>query len=105
MRKISLSAAVLAATISLGSVASMVAPAMADGLTSTRNIITVLGVGAAVGVTNYNHKKRIKNNEQNEQQRRQSEYRDWYYNKYGYYPSQQRVDDWYYRHYGVNPSK
>ena len=83
---------------------AIAAPALADGLTSTRNIITVLGAAAAVGVTNYNHKKRIKNQELEEQQRRQSSYRDWYYNKYGYYPSQQRVNDWYYRKYGVTPS-
>jgi len=101
MKKFSVGAAILAATISLGSVA---APALADGLTSTRNIFTVVGAAAAVGITNYNHKKRIKQQEQQEQQRRQSEYRDWYYNKYGYYPSQQRVNDWYYRHYGVTPS-
>lgn len=101
MKKNVFGAALLAASISLGSVA---APALADGLTSTRNIITVLGVGAAVGITNYNHKKRIKNQEDQEQHRRQSSYRDWYYNKYGYYPSQQRVNDWYYRKYGVAPS-
>ena len=101
MRKTPYGAALLAVALSLGSVAT---PVLADGLDSTRNIITVLGAAAAVGITNYNHKKRIKNNEQQEEQRRQSEYRDWYYNKYGYYPSQHRVDVWYYRHYGVRPS-
>ncbi len=100
MKKRSLGAAVLTVAISMGTVA---APALADGLTSTRNIITVLGAAAAVGVTNYNHKKRIKNQENDEQARRQSQYRDWYYNKYGYYPSQQRMNDWYYRKYGVAP--
>jgi hypothetical protein len=102
MRNTPFCATALAVALSLGSVA---APALADGLTSTRNIITVLGAAAAVGVTNYNHKKHIKNNEQQEEQRRQSEYRDWYYNKYGYYPSRHRVNDWYYRHYGVHTSE
>lgn len=100
MNKNILGASLLAAVISLGSVAS---PALADGAASTRNIFGALGAAAAIGITNYNHKKHIKNDENSEQHRRQTSYRDWYYNKYGYYPSQQQTNDWYYRKYGVAP--
>ncbi|MBV8150076.1 MAG: hypothetical protein JO101_04915 [Candidatus Eremiobacteraeota bacterium] len=82
---------------------SSMLPALADGAASTRNII-LGGAAAAIGVTNYNHKKRIKQQEMQEQARRQSAYRDWYYKKYGQYPTDQQFRDWYYRTYGVRPS-
>ena len=91
-------ATALAATISLGSLA----PALADGAASTRNIL-IGGAAAAVLITNYNHKKRAKQNELKQQAKRQSAYRSWFYNKYGYYPTQQQYKDWYYRTYGTNP--
>ncbi|MFN2460679.1 MAG: hypothetical protein ABR591_08335 [Candidatus Velthaea sp.] len=94
-----LSASALAAAVTVGSVA----PALADGAASTRNII-LGGAAAAIGITNYNHKKRIKQEEMREQARRQAQYRSYFYNKYGYYPSQQQFSDWYYRTYGVRPS-
>ncbi len=79
-------AAALAATIAVGPLA---APALADGKASTRNII--LGTGAAVGagilVTNYNHKKRIKREENATTQRRQTAYRERYYRIHGHYPN------------------
>ncbi|HEY8315163.1 MAG TPA: hypothetical protein VIG51_13460 [Candidatus Baltobacteraceae bacterium] len=91
-------AAALTAAIALGSVA----PAMADGKASTRNII-LLGTAAGILVTNYNHKVREKRAEKRAVGRRQSAYRDWYYHKYGYYPTQSQFDRWYRQTYGVNP--
>jgi hypothetical protein len=66
-------ATALTAAISLGTLA----PALADGAASTRNII-LGGAAAAVLVTNYNHKKRIKQAELREQARRQSAFRSWF---------------------------
>ena len=94
-----LTASALAATMTFGAVA----PALADGAASTRNIL-VGGAAAAVLITNYNHKKRIKQGEMREQSRRQSSYRTYFYRRYGYYPTQQQFRDWYYRTYGVYPS-
>ncbi|MFN2459830.1 MAG: hypothetical protein ABR591_03940 [Candidatus Velthaea sp.] len=75
----------LALAISAGSVA----PALADGAASTRNII-LGGAAAAVLVTNYNHKKRIKRQEDQQAQRRQARanarYRAAYYRAHGHYP-------------------
>lgn len=77
-------AAALAATIAAGPLAS---PVLADGKASTRNII--LGAGAAYGagvlVTNYNHKKRAKREEDATRARRQA-YRQRFYQIHGYYP-------------------
>ena len=89
----------LTAAIALGS--SL--PALADGAASTRNII-IGGAAAAIGITNYNHKKRIKQQEMQEQTRRQQAYRQWYYQKYGEYPTDQQFRDWYVKTYGVQPS-
>ena len=94
-----LTVSALAAAVTVGTVA----PALADGAASVRNIL-IGGAAAAVLVTNYNHKKHIKQNEQREQARRQSSYRSYFYHKYGYYPSQQQFRDWYYRTYGAYPS-
>ena len=94
-----LTASALAATMTFGAVA----PALADGAASTRNII-IGGAAAAVLITNYNHKKRIKQNEQREQARRQSSYRSYFYHRYGYYPTDAQFRNWYQRPYGVNPS-
>ncbi|GAC1355176.1 MAG: hypothetical protein NVSMB31_15600 [Vulcanimicrobiaceae bacterium] len=91
-------ATALAATISLGTLA----PALADGAASTRNII-LGGAAAAVLVTNYNHKKHIKQAEMREQARRQAAFRSWFYRKYGYYPTESQYRQWYYRTYGQNP--
>ncbi len=78
-------AAALAATIAAGPLAS---PALADGKASTRNII--LGAGAAYGagvlITNYNHKKRAKREEDSARSRRQAAYRARFYRIHGYYP-------------------
>ncbi len=91
-------AAALAAAIGLGATA----PALANGAASTRNII-LLGIGAGVLVTNYNHKVREKRAQSHQAERRQAAYRDWYYKKYGYYPTQEQFDQWYKQTYGVSP--
>lgn len=101
MKSKTLAAGVLSAVIALGPLA---APALADGGASTRNILLGIGAAVGIGVTNYNHKKKIKQAENQQEQRRQSSYRQYFYNKYGYYPSEQQYHDWYYRNYGVNPS-
>ncbi len=92
-------ASALAAAISI----STIAPAFADGAASTRNII-IGGAAAAIGIVNWNRRKRQKQEEQREQARRQAQYRSYFYNKYGYYPSNDQFKDWYFRTYGVSPS-
>ncbi len=91
-------AAALAAALSLG----MAAPALANGAASTRNII-LLGTAAGILITNYNHKVREKRAQQHEVTRRQEAYRDWFYHKYGYYPTYDQFKQWYLQTYGVNP--
>ncbi len=93
-------AAALVAAMGLGASA----PALADGKASTRNII-LFGTAAGVAVTSYNHKLREKRAEQQEVNRRQSAYRDWYYKKFGYYPTQEQFDQWYRQAYGVSPQQ
>ena len=100
MNKLLLTGA-LAGAIAVGPLAG---PAFADPAASTRNILIGIGAAAAVGITNYNHKKRIKQNERKEQARRQASYRAYFYHKYGYYPTDQQFHDWYVRTYGVQPS-
>lgn len=94
-----LTASALAATMTFGAVA----PALADGAASTRNIL-VGGAAAAILVTNYNHKVRQKREEQREQTRRQASYRSYFYRRYGHYPSEGQYRSWYYRTYGMWPS-
>ncbi len=91
-------AVALAAAMGLGTMA----PALADGAASTRNII-LFGAAATLFGINYSRKVREKREEQHEVQRRQSAYRDWYYKKYGYYPTQEQFDKWYKQTYGVTP--
>jgi hypothetical protein len=95
----SLTASILAAAVSLGTMT----PALADGAASTRNIL-IGGAAAALTLVNWNKKKRQKQEEQREQARRQAQYRSYFYNKYGYYPNNDQFRDWYFRTYGVNPS-
>ncbi|HEY8322788.1 MAG TPA: hypothetical protein VIG46_13440 [Candidatus Baltobacteraceae bacterium] len=92
----------LAAALALSMTGGMVAPALADGAATTRNII-LLGAAAGVLVTNYNHKVRAKRAEQQETTRRQTAYRTWFYQKYNYYPTYDQFKKWYYQTYGVDP--
>ena len=94
-----LTAGALCAAISFGSAA----PAFADGAAATRN--TLIGVAAAViGLSNWNNKRHIKQQEHQEQGRRQQAYREWYYKKYGRYPTENEFRQWYVKTYGVEPS-
>ena len=93
-----LTAATLAATMTFGAVA----PALADGAASTRNII-IGGAAASILVTNYNHKVRAKREQQRESSRRQASYRQYFYQQHGYYPSDAQVRSWYMSRYGVSP--
>jgi len=94
-----ITAGVLCAAIALG----MASPALANGATSFRNIV-ILGTAAALTLTNWNHKRHIKQEEMQEQGRRQQAYREWYYQKYGHYPTESEFKDWYVKTYGVQPS-
>lgn len=94
-----MTAGALCAAITFGSLS----PALADGAASTRNIF-IAGAAAAIGIVNWNHKKRIKQQEMQEQSRRQSAYREWYYKKYGHYPTDQEFRDWYAKTYGIQPT-
>ncbi|MGH7661294.1 MAG: hypothetical protein ACRENA_10330 [Vulcanimicrobiaceae bacterium] len=94
-----LTTGVLCATLAIGTVS----PALADGGAATRNFV-LLGAAAAIGITNWNHKRHIKQEEMHEQGRRQEAYREWYYKKYGTYPTDAQFHDWYVKTYGVPPS-
>jgi hypothetical protein len=94
-----ITAGALCAAIAMGTAA----PALADGAASTRNIL-IAGAAAAISIINWNHKKRIKQQEMQEQARRQQAYREWYYKKYGRYPTAHQFRDWYVKTYGVQPS-
>jgi hypothetical protein len=91
-------AAALAAALGLG----MTAPALANGAAATRNIV-LFGTAAGILITNYNHKVRERRAQQQQVDRRQAAYREWYYKKYGYYPTQEQFDQWYKQTYGVIP--
>jgi len=91
-------AAVLAAATTLGSAL----PALADGTASTRNT-ALFGAAAGVLIVNYNKKLREKRKQQHDVVRRQTAYRDWYYKRYGYYPTQEQFERWYKQTYGVTP--
>jgi hypothetical protein len=80
--KTTLTAGLLAAAMTGGAVA----PALADGAASTRNILIVGGAAAAIGITNYNHKKRIKQQEERDAANRRA-YRQAYYRRHGRWPS------------------
>lgn len=95
----------LAAVLTAALAASAVAPALADGAASTRNIImfSAIAVGSVPLVVNYNHKVREKRAQQQEVDRRQDAYRDWFYHKYGYYPTYDQFKQWYVQTYNKSP--
>lgn len=96
---------VLAAALTAALAASAVAPAFADGSGSTNTIIfaSAAAVGSIPLVVNYNHKVREKRAEQQEVTRRQDAYREWFYQKYGYYPTYDQVKQWYVQTYKTEP--
>jgi hypothetical protein len=95
----------LAAAMTAALAATIAAPALADGGGSTNTIILVSAVaaGSVPLVVNYNHKVREKRAEEQEVDRRQDAYRDWFYHKYGYYPTYDQFKQWYVQTYNANP--
>jgi hypothetical protein len=95
-------ASALGAAIAAGPLAC---PAWADGGASARNVLLLgAGAAAALGVTNYNRKKHLKADEQQQSARRQAAYKAYFYHQNGYYPTSQQVRDWYLKTYGTEPS-
>jgi hypothetical protein len=82
--------------------AGTTAPALADGAASTRNII-LFSAAAIPFAVNYSKKVRQKRQEEKEVNRRQDAYRDWFYHKYGYYPTYDQFKQWYVQTYNTNP--
>ncbi|HEV3090488.1 MAG TPA: hypothetical protein VGX91_03490 [Candidatus Cybelea sp.] len=95
---------VLAAAM-VAALAASAAPAFANGGGSTNTIIfaTAAAAGSVPLVVNYNHKVREKRQEQQEVERRQDAYRDWFYHKYGYYPTYDQFKQWYVQTYNKTP--
>ena len=91
-------ATVLVAALSAGAAA----PALADGAASTRNIILITAATVPFAI-NYSRKLRAKREEEKEVSRRQDAYRDWFYHKYGYYPTYDQFKQWYVQTYNTNP--
>lgn len=91
-------ATVLVAALAAGASA----PALADGAASTRNII-LFSAAAIPFAVNYSKKVRQKRQEEKEVDRRQDAYRDWFYHKYGYYPTYDQFKQWYVQTYNTNP--
>ena len=91
-------ATVLVAVLAAGASA----PALADGAASTRNIILFSAAAVPLAI-NYSRKVRQKRQEQKEVNRRQDAYRDWFYHKYGYYPTYDQFKQWYVQTYNTNP--
>jgi hypothetical protein len=86
-----------------GSAFAKAAPALADGAASTRNILLVTAAASVPLVVNYNHKARAARAQRQEVTRRQDAYRDWFYHKYGYYPTYEQFKQWYVQTYNTNP--
>lgn len=95
----------LAAAMAVALGVSVAAPALANGGGSTNTILLVTAVtaGSIPLVVNYNHKVREKRLHEQEATRRQDAYRDWFYHKYGYYPTYDQFRQWYVQTYGTNP--
>ncbi len=96
---------VLAAAFAVALAAGAAGPARANGGGSTNTIIFFSAAAAASVplVVNYNHKVREKRLAQQETARRQDAYRDWFYHKYGYYPTDAQFRQWYIQTYDHNP--
>jgi hypothetical protein len=92
----------LAAALMAALAAGASAPALADGAASTRNLI-ILGGAAIPLAINYSRKVREKRQEQKQVDRRQDAYRDWFYHKFGYYPTYEQFKQWYVQTYKANP--
>jgi hypothetical protein len=93
---------VLSAALATALAAGSAAPALANGTASTRNIVAS-GVIAGFFITDYFKRLKQKKKEHEETIRREQAYRDWFYHKYGYYPTYQQFKQWYVQTYGSAP--
>ncbi|HEY2474525.1 MAG TPA: hypothetical protein VGI19_06950 [Candidatus Cybelea sp.] len=93
----------LLAGATIAAFALSAAPALADGTTNTIILVTAAAAASVPLVVNYNHKVREKRAEQQEVTRRQDAYRDWFYHKYGYYPTYDQFKQWYVQTYNQSP--
>ena len=93
----------LAAAMAVALGVSLAAPALANGTTNTILLGTAVTAGSIPLVVNYDHKVREKRQQEQEVTRRQDAYRDWFYHKYGYYPTYDQFRQWYVQTYGTNP--
>src|SRR5580704_14934518 len=92
----------LAAALTAALASSLAAPALAVS-TNTVILVTAAAAASVPLVVNYNHKVREKRAEQQEVTRRQDAYRDWFYHKYGYYPTYDQFKQWYVQTYNTSP--
>jgi hypothetical protein len=77
-------------------------PASADTGAVFRNVVLLgAAAAAALGITNYNHKKHLKVEEDEETDRRQASYKAYYYRTTGNYPTQEQIHQWYVKTYGT----
>ncbi len=80
-------------------------PASANAGAAIRNIVLLgAAAAAALGITNYNHKKRLAAEEETETDRRQASYKAYYYRKNGTYPTPEQIHAWYVKTYGNEPA-
>lgn len=93
----------LAAATAAALAASLAGPALANGTTNTILLVTGVTAASVPLVVNYNHKVREKRAEEQEVTRRQDAYRDWFYHKYGYYPTEDQFKQWYVETYHASP--
>ena len=80
------------------------APALSDGAASTRNLIFAGAAVSGFAVPAIVHRLRAKRASDRVVTRRQEAYRDWFYHKYGYYPTEDQFKQWYVQTYGVAQS-
>lgn len=92
----------LAVALAMAMSAGTAAPALADGAASTRNII-IFGTLTTLAVIQINKRVRAKRDKEQEVARRQDAYRDWFYHKYGYYPTYEQFKEWYVQTYNTTP--
>jgi hypothetical protein len=93
---------VVAVVLATALMAGSTAPALANGSAITRDIV-LIGTAAGLLISNYARKLHEKRAEEQQVQRRQEAYRDWFYHKYGYYPTYNQFKEWYVHTYGSNP--
>jgi hypothetical protein len=80
-------------------------PASASTGVAIRNIFLLgAAAAAAIGITNYNHRKHLATEQAEETDRRQASYKAYYYRKTGAYPTPEQIHAWYVKTYGAEPA-